>query len=302
MKLTFKNANRPGRARRVRQGVVLASLSVALGWLSAPAALAQNDSSEAISNAMFEAASAVFSNAAVQASDLILTNDAASNGVAQAEEGTNEPASFVGTNLPAPSSIQPGPSESRQHWMMRQRAGAPGTNPPDNKRANAVAASATDADSRPEKPEYSTFRLITDRNIFDPNRVGGRSRGPSRKAPTVQSFALVGVMSYDKGTFAFFDGSSSDYRKAVKLSDSIAGFKVTNIGPNDIKLAAGTNHVELRVGMQLHREEGGDWIASSQAETYAASAAPSVETNTGSTTGGPSSDVLERLRKRREQE
>ena len=27
---------------------------------------------------------------------------------------------------------------------------------------------------------------------------------------------LVGTMTYEKGTFAFFDGSSSEYRKALK--------------------------------------------------------------------------------------
>ena len=300
MKLTVTPANWLSSARRARHLAFLAAVSAAL--LRVPAALAQGDSSEALSNAMFEAASTVLSNAAVQASDFMLTNDAASNGVAQAQEDTNEPVTFASTNLPTPSSVQPGPSESRRHWLLRQRAGAPGTNQPDHTGDNALAANAANSDSRPEKPDYSTFRLITDRNIFDPNRVGRHSRGPSTKPKIVDSFALVGVMSYDKGTFAFFDGSSSDYRKAVKLSDSIAGFKVTNIGPNDIKLAAGTNQLELQVGMQLRREEGGDWIASSQAETYAASAAPSVETNTGSTAGGPSSDVLERLRKRREQE
>jgi hypothetical protein len=151
------------------------------------------------------------------------------------------------------------------------------------------------------KPEYTTFKLITERNIFDPNRVRRRG-GPVAKAKTVESFGLVGVMSYDKGTFAFFDGSSSAYKKAVKVADTIAGYKVTNIDANTIKLAAGTNHVELRVGMQLRREEGGDWAAAAQSETYASDSTAAAAVHSDSSASGVEGDVLERLRKRRDQE
>src|SRR5262245_49763727 len=61
------------------------------------------------------------------------------------------------------------------------------------------------------------FRLIADRNIFNPNRSGRTPereytrREPERRVRT-ESLALVGTMSYDHGLFAFFDGSNSDYR------------------------------------------------------------------------------------------
>jgi hypothetical protein len=73
-------------------------------------------------------------------------------------------------------------------------------------------------------------------------------------------------MSYGKGPFAFFDGSSSDYRKALKPEDSIAGYKVTEIGLKSVKLKSSTNEVELAVGSQLSREDGGDWHASTRQE------------------------------------
>ena len=85
--------------------------------------------------------------------------------------------------------------------------------------------------------------------------------------PTPKSFdslTLVGTMSYEKGTFAFFDGTSSEYKKALKLTDAIAGYKVTNIAPNGVKLASGTNELELSVGAQLRREEDGPWLLASQ--------------------------------------
>ena len=52
----------------------------------------------------------------------------------------------------------------------------------------------------------------------------------------------------------------------------IAGYKVANIAPNGVKLAAGTNELELSVGMQLRREEDGPWLLAGQSRSYAATA------------------------------
>jgi hypothetical protein len=89
-------------------------------------------------------------------------------------------------------------------------------------------------------------------------------------------------MSYEKGLFAFFDGSSSDYRKVLKQDDTIAGFKVAGIESSYVKLASPSNQVELHVGMQLRHEEDGAWQISTQPET----AAPS---RISSTTSRPTS-------------
>jgi hypothetical protein len=150
-----------------------------------------------------------------------------------------------------------------------------------------------------------------DRNIFDPNRF---PRGPGTqrvRAPrSFDSLTLVGTMSYEKGTFAFFDGTSSDYKKALKLTDSIAGYKVTNITPNSVKLASGTNEVNLSVGAQLRREEDGPWLLSSQSTSYAATPGSSLTNAAASTatpgsdtaSGGTESDILKRLMQKREKE
>ena len=104
-----------------------------------------------------------------------------------------------------------------------------------------------------------------------------------RQAPkSVDSLTLVGIMSYEKGTFAFFDGTSSDYKKALKLNDVIAGHKVTNITPNSVKLADGTNELELTVGMQLRREEDGPWSLAGGPGSYA-TAPTSSSTSTSAT-------------------
>src|SRR5437016_4611968 len=59
-------------------------------------------------------------------------------------------------------------------------------------------------------PDFNSFRIITQRNIFDPNRSGiGRpfTRHNPSSNRTIDAFALVGTMSYEKGKFAFFDGA-----------------------------------------------------------------------------------------------
>ena len=162
--------------------------------------------------------------------------------------------------------------------------------------------------------DYSAFKVIVDRNIFDPNRYARRPGEPRvRTAPrTVDSLTLVGTMSYERGEFAFFDGSSSEYKKALKLTDVIAGYKVTNIAPNGVKLAAGTNELELRIGMQLHREENGPWLLASQSGSYAATpaststnaaaAATATGTNAPAGSAEAESDIIKKLMQRREQE
>jgi hypothetical protein len=118
--------------------------------------------------------------------------------------------------------------------------------------------------------DYSSFRIIADRNIFNPRR-SARSALPDRTRRTytpTDSFGLVGTMNYhEKGPFAFFEGSSPDYRKVLKQDDTIAGFKVAAIAPSYVKLASSTNEVELHIGMQLRHEEDGQWHVSALPES-----------------------------------
>ena len=157
--------------------------------------------------------------------------------------------------------------------------------------------------------DYSSFKVIVDRNIFDPNRTPRRQgdRGPRTPPKSIDFLTLVGTMSYEKGTFAFFDGTSSEYKKALKLSDGIAGYKVTNIAPNGVKLASGTNELNLSVGAQLRREENGPWLLSGQSTTYAATSAstnatPTTSTGSNAASSSADSDIIKRLMQKREKE
>jgi hypothetical protein len=155
--------------------------------------------------------------------------------------------------------------------------------------------------------DLQSFRIISERNIFNPNRSGRNPRADgtkTQKPPKVDSFALLGTLSYEKGRFAFFDGSSPDYKKALKPSDTIAGYQVTEITASSVKLAA-TNQptINLLVGMQMKREEQGPWSMSERAESYS-SPAPSAaaEQPNGTASNEGMSDVMKRLMQKREQE
>jgi hypothetical protein len=113
----------------------------------------------------------------------------------------------------------------------------------------------------PAGRDFTDFQLVTERNIFDPNRRARvRSEG-QRQRQVVDSFSFTGTMNYSKGLFAFFDGSSSDYRKVVEMGDKIAGYTVAQIDHDLVKLVQDTNEVKLKVGMQMRRGDDGKWFS-----------------------------------------
>lgn len=258
-----------------------------------------------------------------QAENMAPSNElAATNGLPQTSapaSGGDRPNRFIrpDNSTPSQSSSRPQSNDrrSRGRRTPNSRPNQPGGSGsasdyrPGSDRTQANAAAGTN--NGPVSLDYSAFKLIVDRNIFDPNRVPHRP-GEVRVASKPRSIdyvTLVGTMSYEKGTFAFFDGTSSEYKKALKLTDSIAGYKVTNITPNSVKLAAGTNELQLSVGAQLRREEDGPWLAAGQSRSYAATT-PSASTNAAATTttgsdpasGGSESETLKRLMQKREKE
>jgi hypothetical protein len=70
---------------------------------------------------------------------------------------------------------------------------------------------------------------------------------------------------------AFFDGTSSDYRKSLAPGGKIANYTAAEIGQDVVKLVSGTNEIELKVGMQMRRSADGKWAAAAASETSLAS-------------------------------
>ena len=168
-----------------------------------------------------------------------------------------------------------------------------------------LTATAQNTNNTPGRRDFPAFKIITERNIFDPTRSPGSARRPDApKLSRVESFALVGTLSYEKGTFAFFDGSASEFRRALKLSDTIAGYKVTGISSHGVELEAEGKRIELAVGMQMKRQDEGEWQAAGLAESVVAPAPATVASGekTEDTSGGEESDVVKKLMQKREQE
>jgi hypothetical protein len=164
-------------------------------------------------------------------------------------------------------------------------------------------SAAAAPDTNPAAPlDFSSFKLITDRNIFNTARSPRRSgaQADADKPARVDTITLYGTFIYEKGPFAFFTGSSADYRQVLDVGKSIAGYTIAEINGRGVKLAAGTNTVELRVGMQLRREEGGDW----QVVGDSGPAVGSVSSGAGKddTSGSDESDIVKRMMKQREEE
>jgi hypothetical protein len=157
--------------------------------------------------------------------------------------------------------------------------------------AKTAQGASLSTSAGPTGNDYASFKIVVDRNIFDPNRRkgGGPSirRTEGEKPPAEDMFSLTGILSSGKGTFAFFDGSSSSFRSALQTKASIGGCKITKIDPPDrIELDVTGKKVELTVGMTMRRPPGGAWKLGGMSESFA---------DSGSSGRRSSSDFVSRI-------
>lgn len=136
----------------------------------------------------------------------------------------------------------------------------------------------------PADSKYDSFRIIVERNIFNPTRIGRTRERSEEKPPRVDIIALVGTMQSDKGVVAFFDSPDSAFRKTLREGQSVGDFKVEKIKSDEVQLTRDGKPVTVRVAQQLRRPEGGEWSVSaveprsdSPAGSSAAAPAPSAE-------------------------
>jgi hypothetical protein len=290
----------------------LLAASLASGLFAAaqePDAAAQNNptAADVLSrlNDLVQAADSPQAEDMAPSSDLAATNDLAQAGTVTPPSSGDRPNRFIRPDTSSRSQNDDRRSRGRRSRSRSDQSGGSGA-------AGGYSRGGDGTNNGPITLDYASFKkVIVDRNIFDPNRTPRGSVGPRdfSKPKSFDSLTLVGTMTYEKGTFAFFDGTSSEYKKALKLADAIAGYKVTNIAPNGVKLVSGTNQLDLSVGAQLRREEDGPWLLSGQSTSYAATPASTstnaaATTSTGSDTasGSAESDIIKRLMQKREKE
>ena len=156
------------------------------------------------------------------------------------------------------------------------------------------------------KTDFAYFKPIPDRNIFNPNRMTHDVRtnqADSVVTPPIDAFALVGTMTYEKGTFAFFSGPKADYQKVLQRNGEIAGFTLSAIKPDAVILANSNSTIEVQVGAQLQRDAAAGWrlVTNIMTQTTYQVTAPATLSSAGDV-GGPASDVLKKMMQKREQE
>jgi hypothetical protein len=167
--------------------------------------------------------------------------------------------------------------------------------------AGGLAAEAPETAS-PAGFDFSAFKMISERNIFNTTRSpGSKDRASDKTPPRVDTITLYGTFLYEKGLFAFFTGSSPEFKQVLDAGKTIAGYTIAEVEGGRVKLTAGTNTVELRVGMQLRRVEGGDWQVADIGATPASVGGGSIAAAEAASSG-ESDDVVKRMMKQREEE
>jgi len=157
----------------------------------------------------------------------------------------------------------------------------------------------------PAAPTFETYRLVGDRNIFNPNRIG-RSRSSEAPAPRNDVISFVGTMQYEKGLFAFFDSPDAAYRKALNEGGALGKFTVKGITADSVELERDAKPLTLRMGQQLRRPEGGEWsvVAADVVRSEARAAEAAANPGPGAPLAIPAdaSDALRRLMEKRQQQ
>lgn len=214
--------------------------------------------------------------------------------------GTN---AAVSAEAPATTNTTPAATNERSAALAAAVA-ALATNPP------AATPSAASSDTQDNRLNERSFQIIQQRNIFNPNRQPRRvARDTGPPPPRTDYFTLNGIMTYENRGYAFFDGSSGQYRRTLAPTESIGGYKIAEITNNLVKLAAASNQlITLRVGMQMRRQGEGPWKLEARGESdSAASGASGSESNADPNAvspifSGAQEDIVKKLMLRRAEE
>jgi hypothetical protein len=155
----------------------------------------------------------------------------------------------------------------------------------------------------PKYATFDTFRIIDERNIFDPNRIGRTIRSTNDQ-PRGDTITLVGTMQYEKGLFAFFDGSNPSFQKALHEKEVIDQYTVTHIASDRVDLTRDGQPITLKIGQQLRRPVGGDWtvVGAEIARSEANVASSATEAAKAPAIPADASETLKRLMEQRQKQ
>ena len=164
-------------------------------------------------------------------------------------------------------------------------------------------------DATGEGMSISDFSIVWQRNVFDPDRSpfrprriedGSREQGPP--PVRMERFALTGAMVQDGHTFAFFEGSDSEYNRVAKPGDSLGGVLLTALRTDGATLEVGGETIHLPVGMQLSRHGDGPWRVGEREGMPEPERTVRSDQGGESGGGGSDSDALQKMLERRRKE
>lgn len=150
----------------------------------------------------------------------------------------------------------------------------------------ALAASKnTPSKTPPAKPAkaddgFKDFAIITQRNVFNANRSAASASAqatPTSKParpPKIEAFALLGTLISERGAVAFFDGTSTAYRRAVEPGDQLGSHTVAAIEHDRVTLRDGDRELCLPLKMQFRREGEGEWLLAALPDDFQPTAPP----------------------------
>jgi len=179
--------------------------------------------------------------------------------------------------------------------------------------AGMVLSVSSGAQQTNNYPAVESFKIIKERNIFDPLRsptfVRTTRSGSTQRV--VDAFALVGTMSYTKGRFAFFNGPSSQYKQVLEPGGNIAGYTVKEVAQDSVTLTANGKDFQMAVGAQM-RKVNSKWQLSGYIIEEPVADETNGETNGEAAAGessalpagvsGDAAAILKRLMDQRQQE
>jgi len=163
---------------------------------------------------------------------------------------------------------------------------------------SAPAPASSPAVATAPAGNLEAFALLTERNIFNPNRTARTRTAPEEKPVRTEEVALVGVVGFGQSTAAVFHSADPRLKGEAGPGGRLGEFTVVAVSPSAVELSAGERTFTLAVAQRLTRVEGGEWTASAapvpEARSRTEAAPVEVPAN--------ASEVLKRLMKQREKQ
>ena len=174
----------------------------------------------------------------------------------------------------------------------------------------AIASGAYTQGDTSDQGAEEAFQLLFERNIFDPDRSPMQTEEPEIQEEVAPSapedyLRLVGILISDDTAIAFFDGSRPEYVTALFLDEYLGDLFLTEANTTGVVFYHDGEDLPLAVGAALARSDGGAWHGTEVRESISSDAEAKTDTGEKSvdaTKDDAGGDLLERLRKRREQE